>query len=250
MSAILTLDALRVNYGPVMALDDVSLTVEEGSITSLIGSNGAGKSTLLRAVTGLVRVTSGSALLNGTVELANQRASLAVRRGLGHVPEGRQVFGDLTVLENLHLGAYWMRGRQAAKADIQRMFEYFPRLEERASQRAGTMSGGEQQMLVIARALIARPTLLLLDEPSLGLAPLIVAQILETLSELNAQEGLSILMVEQNISAALRISDYGYVLANGRVALAATAAELAADESVRQHYLGSIGAGTTSGSES
>lgn len=250
MTAILSIDSLRVTYGPVLALQEVSLSVEEGSITSLIGSNGAGKSTVLRAITGLVRCSSGSAILDGKTELCNQRASLAVRRGLGHVPEGRQVFGDLTVVENLHLGAYWMKGRLAPRAEIHRMFNLFPRLEERKSQRAGTMSGGEQQMLVIARALISRPRLLLLDEPSLGLAPLIVAQILESLVTLNKTEGLSILMVEQNISAALRISDYGYVLANGSVALEGTGELLAGDETVRQHYLGSIGTGPTTGSDS
>lgn len=247
MTAILELDALHVQYGPILALQGVSLRVEEGSITSLIGSNGAGKTTMLRAITGLVRCTSGHAIMNGTQELCNQRASLAVRRGLGHVPEGRQVFGDLTVLENLHLGAYHLRGRSAPASEVRRMFDYFPRLEERMNQRAGTMSGGEQQMLVIAMALISRPRLLLLDEPSLGLAPLVVAQILETLCELNASEGLSILIVEQNIAAALRICSYGYVLASGRVAIEGTGVKLAQDESVRKHYLGSIGSNATLG---
>ncbi len=239
MTGSLVVRDLSVSYGPVRALQGLSLEAEEGRITALVGSNGAGKTTLLGAVTGLVRVASGSIQLDG-VEIANQRASLAVRRGLGHVPEGRQVFGELTVLENLHLGAYRFRGRSAKASDIRRMFELFPRLEERKAQRAGTLSGGEQQMLVIARALIGKPTLLLLDEPSLGLAPLVSAQILSTLVDLNRSEGLTVLMVEQNVAAALKIADRGYVVSSGRVVMSGTGAELAADPTVREHYLGAL----------
>lgn len=241
MSGGLRVQEVCVSYGPVRALENLTLEAREGEITALVGSNGAGKTTLLGAVTGLVRVSSGSVELDGA-QIANQAPSLAVRRGLGHVPEGRQVFGDLTVLENLHLGAYRFRGRNAKGADIARMFGLFPRLEERRAQRAGTLSGGEQQMLVIARALIGRPGLLLLDEPSLGLAPLVSAQILDTLVELNRSEGLTVLMVEQNVAAALGIADRGYVIASGSVVLSGTGAELAADPTVREHYLGALGA--------
>lgn len=241
MSGSLQVEDLCVSYGPVRALENLTLEARSGEITALVGSNGAGKTTLLGAVTGLVRVASGSIRLDG-VQLVGQAPSQAVRRGLGHVPEGRQVFGELTVLENLHLGAYRFRGRNAKSADVKRMFELFPRLEERRSQRAGTLSGGEQQMVVIARALIGQPSLLLLDEPSLGLAPLVSAQILETLGELNREEGLSVLMVEQNVTAALGIADRGYVIASGSVVLSGTGAELAANPTVREHYLGALGA--------
>jgi len=237
----LHIEDLCVSYGPVRALENLTLDANEGEITALVGSNGAGKTSLLGATTGLVRSTSGKIQLDGA-DIINQAPSKAVRVGLGHVPEGRQVFGDLTVLENLHLGAYRFRGRSAKAADIKRMFELFPRLEERKSQAAGTLSGGEQQMVVIARALIGRPTMLLLDEPSLGLAPLISAQILESLVQLNKSDGLSVLMVEQNVTAALSIADRGYVIASGSVVLSGTGAELAADPTVREHYLGSLSA--------
>jgi branched-chain amino acid transport system ATP-binding protein len=236
----LRLQNVAVSYGLVRAVEGLSLDAPEGQITALVGSNGAGKSTLLRAITSLVRVSSGTIEYAGT-RIENSAASKAVRRGLGHVPEGRQVFGDLTVLENLHLGAYRFRGRTARPSDISRMYALFPRLEERRAQRAGTLSGGEQQMLVIARALIGRPTLLLLDEPSLGLAPLMAAQILDALVELNRSDGLSVLMTEQNVAAALRIADRGYVLSSGQVVMTGTGAELAADPTVREHYLGSLG---------
>ena len=231
--ALLELDRVAARYGPVQALHDVSLTVREGEVVAVLGANGAGKTTTLRAISGTVSRT-------GTVELDGKAfkggPEAAARLGIAHVPEGRGTFVDLTVIENLKLGAYSRRG--SAKADVQRIGEYFPWMVERGGQRAGTLSGGEQQMLALGRALMSRPRLLLLDEPSLGLAPLIVREFFRIVRELNEKEGLTVLVVEQDARIALKASRRAYVLEVGRVALTGTSDELRGDESVRRSYLG------------
>ncbi|MDQ3672398.1 MAG: ABC transporter ATP-binding protein [Actinomycetota bacterium] len=234
MTTLLELDRLEAHYGPVQALRDVSLTVSEGEVVAVLGANGAGKTTTLRAISGTV-ARSGSIELDGKEVKGGPEA--AARAGIAHVPEGRGTFVDLTVTENLKLGAYTRRDRKV-KADIERMSEYFPWMVERGGQRAGTLSGGEQQMLALARALMSRPRLLLLDEPSLGLAPMIVREFFRIVRELNEKEGLTVLVVEQDARIALRSSARAYVLEVGRVALAGTSAALQGDESVRRSYLG------------
>jgi branched-chain amino acid transport system ATP-binding protein len=217
-------------YGEVRALHGVSLVVEEGQIVSVLGPNGAGKTTTLRAVSGTVR-TSGSIVYAG--KRIGRSPDGAARAGVAHVPEGRGTFTELSVWENLRLGAYTVR-----EPDLDDALAYFPWLAERRQQQAGTLSGGEQQMLALARALVARPRLLLLDEPSLGLAPLVVREIFGIVRRLNEERGLTVLVVEQNAVVALDSSHAGYVLEAGRVALAGTSAELRADESIRRSYLG------------
>jgi branched-chain amino acid transport system ATP-binding protein len=234
---MLRVESIHAAYGPILALRDVSLEVPEKSIITILGANGAGKSSTLRAISGLVHISSGS------IEFMGQRIDhLAPERivemGIIQVPEGRQLFTELTVLENLRLGAYTRRDRDGVKQDIQRVFAYFPVLAERQKQSAGTLSGGEQQMLAIGRALMGRPKLLLLDEPSLGLAPKITREIFDIVSTLNAEEGLTILLVEQNARLALGIARYGYVLETGRVVLHDTGTNLQQDEAVRRSYLG------------
>ena len=234
MSTLLELDRVAAHYGPVQALSDVSLTVREGEIVAVLGANGAGKTTTLRAISGTVSRT-------GTIELEGRSLrggpEKAARAGIAHVPEGRGTFVDLTVTENLKLGAYVRRDREV-KADVARMGEYFPWMLERGSQRAGTLSGGEQQMLALARALMSRPRLLLLDEPSLGRAPMIVREFFRIVRELNENDGLTVLVVEQDARIALSVSSRAYVLEVGRVALTGTSAELRGDESIRRSYLG------------
>ncbi len=226
-------------YGRVRALDRVSLKVEEGEIVCLIGANGAGKTTLLNTVSGMVPASQGDVIWGGQ-SIARRPAEQIVRLGISHVPERRQVFGSLTVHENLTLGAYCRVRRDGWAAiwqDVERVFTLFPVLKERSRQPAGTLSGGEQQMLAVGRGLMARPKLMLLDEPSLGLAPLIVQEIFRIISELR-RNGTTILLVEQNARAALRVADRGYVLETGQVVLQGTPTELAGDEQLRLAYLG------------
>ena len=231
---LLELDRVAAHYGPVQALRDVSLTVRQGEVVAVLGANGAGKTTTLRAISGTV-ARSGVIELDGKPLKGGPEA--AARSGIAHVPEGRGTFVDLTVTENLRLGAYVRRERHVS-ADIRRISEYFPWMAERGSQRAGTLSGGEQQMLALGRALMSRPRLLLLDEPSLGLAPMVVREFFRTVRELNEHEGLTVLVVEQDARIALAASHRAYVLEVGRVALTGTSAELRSDESVRRSYLG------------
>jgi branched-chain amino acid transport system ATP-binding protein len=232
---LLELAGVDARYGPVRALHGVSFSVAEGSMLALLGANGAGKTTTLRAVSGLVR-TSGDVLFDGR-RLARRTPEGMARRGVAHVPEGRGILGDLTVRENLRLGGFAQRGR-VGRDDLARAYRHFPQLTARERQAAGTLSGGEQQMLALSRALLSRPRLLMLDEPSLGLAPLVVREIFALLTRLNEDEGLTVLVVEQNASLALAASDHACLLEIGRVVLAGTSEELRRDESVRRSYLG------------
>jgi len=234
---LLAIADLHVSYGAVHALQGVSLCVNAGEIVTLIGSNGAGKSTLLRCVSGLVRATAGQVVFDKTVRLDRLPPHTIVREGISQVPEGRQVFANLTVRENLQIGAYQHNDREEVRATMERAFELFPVLRERQQQSAATLSGGEQQMLAIGRALMARPQLLLLDEPSLGLAPLVVQKIFAIIREINAQ-GTTILLVEQNAHLALRVANRGYVLQTGRIVLEGSGADLLKSPEVRAAYLG------------
>ena len=231
---LLELRDVEARYGPVKALHGVSLEVAEGEIVAVLGANGAGKTTTLRAVSGTVR-RSGEILFAGS---RLPRAPEAVaRQGVAHVPEGRGTFAELSVRDNLRLGAYTRRGRDS-REDLKRVYAFFPRLEERLDQQAGTLSGGEQQMLALGRAMMARPRLLLLDEPSLGLAPLVVKEIFATLARMNGEEGVTVVVVEQNAHLALASSARAYVLEVGRVAVSGSSEELRRAESVRKSYLG------------
>jgi branched-chain amino acid transport system ATP-binding protein len=234
LAPLLELDGVEARYGPIKALHGISLAVGEGEVVALLGANGAGKTTTLRAVSGTVR-RSGRISLAGR-SLERRSPETVARAGIAHVPEGRGTFGELSVRENLRLGAWTRRGHH--RGEEERVLAHFPALAERTRQPAGTLSGGEQQMLALARALMARPRLLMLDEPSLGLAPLVVATIFRILRGLNEDEGLAILLVEQNATLALESSSRAYVLETGRVALEGPAGELRADESVRRSYLG------------
>ena len=233
---MLQLENVNVFYGAIHALRNVSITVNTGEVVTLIGANGAGKSTTLRAITGLLTPKSGRVLFEGE-ELTSVPAHRRVARGISMAPEGRGIFANLTVLENLEMGAYLKKDHAAIKQDLEYGFTLFPRLKERIKQPAGTLSGGEQQMLAIARALMSHPKLLLLDEPSLGLAPLLCHTIFSTIDEIKAA-GMTLLVVEQNASAALKHSDRGYVLETGDVILEGTAAAIARDPRVREAYLG------------
>jgi branched-chain amino acid transport system ATP-binding protein len=232
---MLMVQGLHVSYGKIAAVKDVSIEVAEGEIVALIGPNGAGKTTLLKTIAGLLPCSAGSILLNGR-PIANRPATEVMRQGLALVLEGRSTLKHMTVHENLVLGGYVRRDHAAIAADIERMLDRFPILRSRLKQRAGTLSGGEQQMLVIARALISRPRLLMLDEPSLGLAPLVTAEIFKIVRELNADGGMTVLLVEQNANQALQLADRAYVLEMGKVVL--EGAELASDARVREAYLG------------
>jgi branched-chain amino acid transport system ATP-binding protein len=236
MSAALEVRNLNVYYGQIHALRDVSIDAEVGKITTLLGANGAGKTTLLRTISGLLSPRSGHVRIAGE-DIAGIEPHLIVRRGVSQSPEGRQVFPNLTVLENLQLGAYSRTDKAGVQADLKHVLELWPRLGERLTQAAGTLSGGEQQMLAMARAMMARPKVLLLDEPSLGLAPVIVAGIFETIRAINAS-GTTVLLVEQNAHLALKIAHTGYVLETGAIQKCAPAAELLADPSIREAYLG------------
>jgi branched-chain amino acid transport system ATP-binding protein len=225
---------LSAGYGPIQVLQSLNLRVEPGELISVIGPNGAGKSTLLRTISGLIRPTSGSVVFDGK-QIEKMPADQIVRQGLIHVPEGRRIFSRLSVLENLEMGAYTRR--DAITKDLDDVFGLFPRLAERRSQKAGTLSGGEQQMLAIGRALLSKPKLLVLDEPSMGLAPLIVRSIFEIIQKIRSQ-GVMVLLVEQNALQALSLADRGYVLENGRIVLEGSAKDLLASEAVRRSYLG------------
>ena len=227
---------LHVSYGGIRALKGIDLTVEEGQIVTLIGANGAGKTTTLRAISGLQKPQSGSILYGGE-ELVGLPAKEIVRRGIIHVPEGRRVFPDMTVAENLKIGAFLRKDKDGIASDMDYVYSLFPRLKERSWQPAGTLSGGEQQMLAVGRVLMSRQKVLMMDEPSLGLAPLIVKDIFSIIRRVNA-DGITVLLIEQNANAALRIADYGYVLETGVIALTGTGEELLRNESVREAYLG------------
>lgn len=233
---MLKVENLETYYGNIRAIKGVSLEVPEGKIVSLIGANGAGKTTTLKTIAGILTPRSGSVTLCGK-QVHGLRSYQLVSQGLALVPEGRQVLATMTVLENLELGAYQRNDRENVKKDIEQMMERFPILRERIKQIAGTMSGGQQQMLVIARALMSRPKLLLLDEPSMGLAPLIVADIFKVIQEIN-QEGTTVLIVEQNVRQALKVAHYGYVIENGQIVLRGEAQDLLNDERVKEAYLG------------
>jgi len=233
---MLTLEAVNVFYGGIHALRDVSLTVRAGEVVTLIGANGAGKSTTLRAISGLLTPASGRILFEGQ-DITGQPAHSLVPRGISMAPEGRGVFANLTVLENLEMGAYLVRDAEQIRQDLERGFTMFPRLRERMKQKAGTLSGGEQQMLAIARALMSRPKLLLLDEPSLGLAPIVCQTIFSTIDAIK-NAGTTVLLVEQNANAALKHSDRAYVLETGAVILDGPAGEVATHPRVREAYLG------------
>jgi branched-chain amino acid transport system ATP-binding protein len=232
--ALLELRDVEARYGQVRALEGVSLAVEEGQIVAVLGANGAGKTTTLRAISGTVR-RSGEILFDGK-PLGRRGPEAVAKFGVAHVPEGRGTFSELSVEENLRLGAYTRRG--SLDGDFERMSGYFPWIGERLHQHAGTLSGGEQQMLALARALMSHPRLLLLDEPSLGLAPLVTREIFRIVRELNEKEGLTVLVVEQNAAIALEVAAHAYVLEVGKVAVSGTSVELARDESVRKSYLG------------
>ncbi len=233
---MLEIKNLFVNYGGIQALQDVSLTVNEGEVVTLIGANGAGKTTTLRTISRLVEPKSGEILYNG-MDIMRSRPDQIVKMAIAHSPEGRRVLARQTVLDNLELGAFLRSDRWGIKADIEKQFQIFPRLGERRDQLAGTLSGGEQQMLAIARAVMSRPKLLLLDEPSLGLAPQIVREIFKTIANLN-ESGVTILLVEQNATLALQHADRGYVMESGAITIAGQASDLLIDERIRRAYLG------------
>jgi branched-chain amino acid transport system ATP-binding protein len=233
---MLVVENLSVSYGAIKALHGVSLQVPQGSIVTLIGANGAGKSTTLRALSGLAKC-SGKITYDGE-EISNLVPHKIVSKGLCHVPEGRMVFANLTVSENLKMGAYLQRNRKWISAQTDYVFTLFPRLKERMHQAAGTMSGGEQQMLAIGRALLSKPKFLMLDEPSLGIAPLLVKTIFERIVEINREQGLTILLVEQNANLALEVSSYAYVLETGKILLEGPSAQVKADPQVQAAYLG------------
>lgn len=233
---MLKIDDLVVSYGGIQALRGASIEVEEGKIVTLVGANGAGKSTMLRSIVGLVKPKS------GTIQYEDKNLMLIkpqniVRHGITLVPEGRRVFSDLTVLENLKLGAFSRKDEKGIKEDMEWVYILFPRLKERIWQQAGTLSGGEQQMLAIGRALMSRPKLLMMDEPSLGLAPLIIKDVFNIIKEIN-KEGVTILLIEQNANAALKIADIGYVIETGRITIKGTGEELLCNEDVKKAYLG------------
>ena len=243
--AFLEIDDIYTYYGNIQALKGISLTVEEGECVTLIGSNGAGKSTTLRSISGLTPPRNGSIKLSGQ-EISLLPAQEIVRLGICQSPEGRRCFQRMTVRENLELGAFLRRDSSGIREDLDRIFDLFPRLKERESQKAGTMSGGEQQMLAIGRALMARPKMILLDEPSMGLAPQLVEEIFQIVKDLNQKEKVSFLLAEQNTNIALRFSDYGYILESGRVVMDGVAQSLAENEDVKEFYLGFSTAGRRS----
>ena len=234
--SLLEVSGLKISYGGINAVKGIDLAVEEGEMVALIGANGAGKTTTLKAICGILAPAGGSVHYGGA-DVTGAACHTLVERGLALVPEGRHVFGRLTVEENLEMGAYARRDAAAIKADLQRMYQLFPRLYERRRQTAGTLSGGEQQMLAIGRALMSAPKLLLLDEPSMGLAPLMVQRIFETIRKV-ASEGVTVLLVEQNAKLALEVSQRGYVMESGLITLTAASAALINDPQVRQAYLG------------
>jgi branched-chain amino acid transport system ATP-binding protein len=234
---MLELRNLTVSYGAITALHGISLSVPPGRIVTLIGANGAGKTTTLKTVSGLLRARSGEILYDGK-SIAGRPTHQIVKLGLSHVPEGRMIFANLTVMENLQMGAYLQKDRQVIRRELEYVFATFPRLQERQQQIAGTLSGGEQQMLAIGRALMSKPKFLMLDEPSLGLAPLLVKTIFEKIVEINRQQGITILLVEQNANLALEVSHFGYVLETGKITLQGDSAALRQNPQVQRAYLG------------
>ena len=234
---MLKVSGLNAGYGSVNILWDIAFEVKDGEIVAILGSNGAGKTTMVRAVTGMLKAGSGSVTFNGD-ELIGKNTRYILDAGIVQVPEGRQLFTEMTVLENLEMGAFNKVTKEHFHDNLKKAYGWFPRLEERAKQAAGTLSGGEQQMVAVARALIGEPKLLILDEPSLGLAPNIVDDILKVASDMAKNDGISVLLVEQDITKALACADSGYVIENGKIALHGTAAELAANEHVKKAYLG------------
>jgi branched-chain amino acid transport system ATP-binding protein len=233
---MLKIEDINVYYGNIQAIKGVSLEINEGEIVTLIGANGAGKSTLLKTISGLLKPKQGKILYEGK-SIAGKAAQTIVKQGISHVPEGRRVFANMSVEENLQLGAYLRKDKNEIKHDQEKVYELFPRLKERLKQQAGTLSGGEQQMLAMGRALMARPRLLLMDEPSMGLAPLLVKTIFKIIGEIN-QSGTTILLVEQNANLALSIANRAYVVETGRIVLAGNAEELTASEQIKMAYLG------------
>jgi branched-chain amino acid transport system ATP-binding protein len=236
MAALLEVSDLHASYGPTRVLHGISFSMEQGTITTLLGANGAGKTTTLRALCGMVKT-------QGEVKFAGERidgkvTESIVRKGIAHVPDGRGTFVNVTTEENLRLGAYTRKDRDGVESDLERVYGYFPRLKERREQQAGTLSGGEQQMLAVSRALMLRPRLMLLDEPSFGLAPLIVQELFEILRTVNAKEKVSMLVVEQNAAMALELADHAYLIETGRVVLSGTTAEIKNNDAVRRSYLG------------
>jgi len=234
---VLELKNLTVNYGAICALRGISLEVKQGDIVTLIGANGAGKTTALRAISGLLRAKGGEVLYQGAA-ISGLKPHQIVKLGISHVPEGRMVFANLSVIENLMMGAYLQRDKKIIQTELEYVFGTFPRLKERRKQVAGTLSGGEQQMLAIGRALMGKPKFLMLDEPSLGIAPILVKTIFEKIVEINRQQGISILLVEQNANLALEISRYGYVLETGRIILSDQSSALRQNPQVKSAYLG------------
>jgi branched-chain amino acid transport system ATP-binding protein len=238
MNSLLQVKNLHAAYGKTKVLHGIDLKLEEGSITALLGANGAGKTTTLRALCQMIVKTTEGSIEIGGARTDGRSTEDIVRLGVAHVPDGRGTFHGLSTEENLRLGAYARRNKRGVAEDFERMYAYFPRLKERRAQQAGTLSGGEQQMLAIARALMSRPRLLLLDEPSFGLAPLIVRDIFEIMKRINKEERVSILLVEQNASLALEVADHAYLLETGRIVLGGTAAEIRDNDAVRRVYLG------------
>ncbi len=236
MSALLTVENLTVHYGAIQALKGISFSVNEGEVITLIGSNGAGKTTTLHAISNIIKKTAGKVTFQDT-DITSVPADAIVKTGLIQVPEGRRIFSNLTVRENLEMGAYTRKDKAGIKADMENVFELFPRLKERLRQVAGTLSGGEQQMLAMGRALMAKPKLLLLDEPSMGLAPILVDEIFSIIQKIN-KDGTTILLVEQNAFKALSIADRAYILETGNIVKTGNASELISDDSVRSAYLG------------
>ena len=234
---ILEVNDLNVYYGVIHAIKNISFHIKKGEIVSLIGANGAGKTSTLHAISGLIPIKSGEISLNGE-NTTNTVAHKLVSKGMAHVPEGRRIFTELTVLENLEMGAFIRNDQAEIKKDMEHMFSLFPRLAERKRQLAGTMSGGEQQMLAMARALMSNPSLLLLDEPSMGLAPLLVQEIFEIIKKINKEDNVTILLVEQNANMALSIADRGYVLETGSIILEGTGKELLTNSEIKRAYLG------------
>lgn len=234
---ILEVNDLNVYYGAIHAIKNISFEIKKGEIVTLIGANGAGKTSSLHAISGLLTPKSGEISLNG-LNITNIEAHKLVNLGMAHVPEGRRIFTNLTVLENLEMGAFIRNDKDKIKKDLNNVFDMFPRLAERKKQLAGTMSGGEQQMLAIARALMSRPELLLMDEPSMGLAPILVQEIFRTIEKINKENGVTILLVEQNAHMALSIANRAYVLETGKIIMSGNASELANNEEIKKAYLG------------
>lgn len=234
---MLKIEGLQAGYGAVNILWDVSFHIDDGEIVAILGSNGAGKTTMVRAITNMIKPTAGSVIFNGE-DLTKKNTRYILNQGIVQVPEGRQLFTDMTVLENLQMGAFSKETKANFESNLERAYHWFPKLKERSKQAAGTLSGGEQQMVAVARALIGDPKLLILDEPSLGLAPNIVDDILEVATVLAKEDGISVMLVEQDITKALATADRGYVVENGRIVLEGSAEDLQSDEHVKKAYLG------------